>query len=125
MSVGSVDVRWEKCDQVHNLIKVVEDMFTLRVITPVNSECSQVRIKINNVLVLIRITFQKYSRKKLFFRIKYIAVPKIFYNPTLRKSSGSLNFSQDEESLSSSSEFSSISSENCKVSWMDKMGNKL
>ena len=66
-------------------------------------------------------TFQKYSRKKQFFRMKSIAVPKIFNNPTLRKSSGALSFSQDEESLSSSSEFSTSSSENCRVSWMNKM----
>ena len=39
-----MDVRWDKCDQVHNLIKVVEDMFMLRVITSVDTDCSKVRI---------------------------------------------------------------------------------
>ena len=29
VSVGSVDVRWDNCDQVHNLIKGVEDMFMM------------------------------------------------------------------------------------------------
>ena len=46
MSVGSVDVRWDKCDQVHNLIKVVEDMFMLRVIKPMDTDCSKVRINL-------------------------------------------------------------------------------
>ena len=46
VSVGSVDVRWDKCDQVHNLIKVVEDMVMLRVITPVDADCSKVSINI-------------------------------------------------------------------------------
>jgi hypothetical protein len=77
------------------------------------------------VSVKIHITFQKYVRKKPFFRMKYIAMPKIFNNPTLRKSSGSLSFSQDEGSLSSSSEFSTISSENCSLPWIDKLGYKL
>ena len=44
VSVGSVDVRWDKCAQVHNLIKVVEDMVMLRVITTVDTDCSKVRI---------------------------------------------------------------------------------
>jgi hypothetical protein len=44
VSVGSVDVRWDKCDQVHNLIIVVEDMFMLRVITPVDTDSIKVRI---------------------------------------------------------------------------------
>ena len=44
VSVGSLDVRWDKCDQVHDLIKVVEDMFMLRVISPVDTDCSKVRI---------------------------------------------------------------------------------
>ena len=46
MSVGSVDVRWDKCDQVHDLIKVVDDLFMLRVITTVDTDCSKVRIDI-------------------------------------------------------------------------------
>ena len=46
VSVGSLDVRWDKCDQVHDLIKVVEDMFMLRVIAPVEKDCSKVRIDI-------------------------------------------------------------------------------
>ena len=45
VSVGSVDVRWDKCGQVHNIIKLVEDMFMLRVITPVDTDC-KVRIDI-------------------------------------------------------------------------------
>ena len=46
VSVGSLDVRWDKCDQVHDLIKVVEDMFMLRVIKPMDTDCSKVRINL-------------------------------------------------------------------------------
>ena len=46
MSVGSLDVRWDKCDQVQDMIKVVEDKFMLRVIKPMDTDCSKVRINL-------------------------------------------------------------------------------
>ena len=47
VSVGSLDVRWDKCDQVQDMIKVVEDKFMLRVIKPMDTDCSTSKVRIN------------------------------------------------------------------------------
>ena len=45
IGVGSEDVRWEKAEQVQALIKVVEKVVRLKVITPLQRDSSKARIR--------------------------------------------------------------------------------
>ena len=44
VNVGSLDVRWDRSEQVLELIKVVEGVVRLRVITPCDRDHSKVRL---------------------------------------------------------------------------------